>query len=244
MKKLDRENKELWLPFLSDLREEILTKGLLTEYIEKIKKNKKKEDGHTHAQSYVDYLIDNVFPSCETINKYGFDIIIPRNDRDHGDFHLVDSESKTIIKCNGKLGTAKKLSHPNVCAITRAFDYLSENSLPYLIFKLRLYKGEYRLEIFDLYNNMDVITYDDGPGQLMIKEKKFYEKKEFKYLKTLDVLRYLLHINEIAFENLVKQRQKKLNKHKEMLIKYESNQVQEGQEKTIGSVHDTREFGY
>jgi hypothetical protein len=243
MKKHSRENEEFWSGFVSDLKEEILTKGLLTGYTENLKKSKKREDGHTHAQSYVDHLIDNVFPSCETIKNYGFDVITPRNDRDHGDFYLVESESKKAIKCNGKLGTSKRLGLPNICAITRAFDYLSEHSLPYLIFKLRLYNGEYTLEIFDLYNNMDVIVYNDGPGQLMINEKKFYEKKEFKYLKTLDVLRYLLRINEVAFDNLIKQRQKKLNKHKEMLLKYESNQVQEGQEETIGSVHDTREFG-
>ena len=229
MEKYSRENESFWSGFISELKTEILSEGLLNDYINNLKKNKKREDGHTHAQSYVDFLIDNVFPSCSTLKKYGFAIVTPRNDRDHGDFYLVVAESgrKREIKCNGKLGISKNMGLPNQCAITRAFGYLHEQNLPYLIFKLRFHNGEYKFDIFDLYKNTDVICYNDGPGQIMINEKKFYEKKEFKYSKTLDVLRYLLQINENAYNNLIEQRIKKLNKHREMLKKYESNQVQE-----------------
>ena len=57
MENFTRENSEFWTKFTTELTQEINEKGLLLEYIKKINVSKKKEEGHSNAQSYVDYLI-------------------------------------------------------------------------------------------------------------------------------------------------------------------------------------------
>jgi len=223
----NRENEKFWIPFISELKEEILKKKLLSDFINKVGTNKKKEDGHTHAQAWTDFLIENVFPFCDTINKYGLEIMTPEGDREHGDFYFItkNNEDNIKIRCNGKFGSAKKMGQPNQCSINRAIEYLHQENLPYLMFKLRFIGETFKFDLFDLYNQMDSIVYDDGPGQLMMNEKKFYEKKEFKYSKTLYVMRYLYKLNVEGFDKLQRHRLIKLDKNRQILEKHESNQV-------------------
>jgi hypothetical protein len=230
MENLTRENKELWEGLTSELTKEINEKGLLSEYIDTVKnqtKKKKKEDGHSYAQSYVDFLVTSVFPKCETLKKYGFVIEDSIKEREHGDFYLVHESSgnKVLISSNGKLGLADKLGQPNMCSIERAIEYLHEKNLPYLVFKLRKVKGSFIFKIFDLFNYVDVVRYNDGPGQLMIAEAKFYKKKEFKYLKTSESLLYLFDIHEKAYESLFVSRTKRLNKFRGIRKQYERDQI-------------------
>jgi hypothetical protein len=218
-----RENKEFWEGLTQELTEEINEKGLLTEYITKVSVSKNKEDGHSYAQSYVDFIIGEVLPKCESLKKYGFVVEDSEKEREHGDFYLVSQETgvKIMVSSNGKLGLANKLGQPNMCSIERAVDYLHEKNLPYLVFKLRKVKGNFLFNVFDLFNYVDVVRYNDGPGQLMIAESKLYKKKEFKYLKTSEALLYLFDIHEKAYENLFVSRNKRLNKFRNIRKQYE-----------------------
>jgi len=193
-----RENQDFWLSFTKELTEEINSKGLLNPYVEKISTTKKKEDGHSFAQSFVEYLVSEVLPQCEVLGKYGFTVEDSVKEREHGDFYLVNKTQniKILIRSNGKLGLSDKLGQPNMCSIVRAIDYLHKNNLPYLVFKLRKVKGVFHFNIFDLFNFVDVVSYNDGPGQLMISESKFYNEKEFKYLKTSQAI-YLIYMKRL-----------------------------------------------
>lgn len=227
MENFTRENSEFWTKFTMELTQEINEKGLLLDYIGKINVSKKKEGGHSNAQSYVDYLISDVLPKCETLSKYGFILEDSIKEREHGDFYLLDKVKgyKIKVRCNGKLGMSKKLGQPNVCSIERAIDYLDTENLPYLIFKLRKVKDEFEFNIFDLFNYVDIVSYNDGPGQLMMSESKFYKKKEFKYLKTFDTIVYLSNMNELAYNNLMISRDIRYNKMQNIKKKYERNEI-------------------
>ena len=221
MKNITRENIDFWNNFISELSAEINENFLLSTFIEGIEKSKKKEEGHSKAQSYSDYIVDNVFPNSLVLKKYGFICLDSETEREHGDFYLYNKKYNCTISCNAKLGVSKNLGQPNMCSIERAADYLHNNNLPYLVFKLRKVKGNFEFHAFDLFNFADVIRYNDGPGQLMISESKFYNKKEFKYLKTSEVMVYLCDIQEIAYINLIKSRNIRFNKFQELKKNYE-----------------------
>lgn len=222
-----RNNQIFWDNFIKELTEEINTKGLLNPYIQKISATKKKEDGHSFAQSYVEFLVKEVLPKCEVLGKYGFTVEDSVKEREHGDFYLVIKNEvvKIHISSNGKLGLSEKLGQPNMCSIERAIDYVNDRNLPYLVFKLRKVKGNFVFEIFDLFNFVDVVSYNDGPGQLMISESKFYKKKEFKYLKTSEVIVYLSKIHEQAYRNLFVSRTQRFNKIQNIKKKYERDEI-------------------
>jgi hypothetical protein len=227
MENFTRKNSEFWLKFTMELTQEINEKGLLLDYIEKISVSKKKEGGHSNAQSYVDYLISDVLPKCETLLRYGFVLEDSVKEREHGDFYLLYKEKgyKVKVRCNGKLGMSKKLGQPNLCSLERTIDYLDTENLPYLIFKLRKVKDKFEFNVFDLFNYVDIVSYNDGPGQLMMSESKFYKKKEFKYLKTFDAIVYLSNMNELAYNNLIISRDIRYNKMQNIKKKYERNEI-------------------
>jgi hypothetical protein len=226
MQDYTRENNDFWGKFIQELNEEIDDKNLLTPYINKIKQTTiKKEEGHTKAQSYVDFLINHVFDKCETLKKYGFIIVNSITEREHGDFYLICKNTNDKISANGKIGISKRLGQPNICSIDRAIEYLDKKNLPYIIFKLRKVGDEYKFHIFDLYNYLDVVSYNDGPGQLMLSETKFYKKEKFEYLKTSDSIVYLCDIHKEGFDKLFIARNKKLIKNQDIKKKYVTNKI-------------------
>lgn len=220
MENITRENIDFWNDFISELTLEI-NEGLLLPFINRLSKTKKREEGHSKAQSYSDFLVKEVFPKSLVLKKYGFICRESETEREHGDFYLHNEKYNCTTSCNAKFGVSKKLGQPNVCSIERASDYLYESNLPYLVFKLRKVKDNFEFHIFDLFNFMDVICYNDGPGQLMVSESKFYKKNEFKYLKTSEVMIYLCDIQEIGYKNLMKSRNIRFNKFQELKKNYE-----------------------
>lgn len=228
MKDFTRENKDFWIKVIQELSEEIIVKKWLDDYTKQISLTKKKEDGHSYAQSFVDYLIGEVLSKSEVLKNYGFTVENSVKEREHGDFYLikkVDDDDEIKVSCNGKLGMSDKLGLPNLCSIDRAVDYLDEKNLPYLVFKLRKVDGDFVFGVFDLYNYIDVVRYNDGPGQLMLSESNFYKKTEFKYLKTSEVIVYLSDMNEQAYKNLITSRDKRYNRLQKIKEKYERNEI-------------------
>jgi hypothetical protein len=221
MKKLTRENQIFFSELERELQNEIIEKNFLKPFISQVSNTKKREEGHSKAQSYVDFLLNNVFPFCETLKKYGLIVQTSDTEREHGDFYLLHVESKTKISCNGKFGSSKKMGQPNMCSIERAVDYLDEHNLPYLIFKLRKVNGDFRFCVFDIYNSIKHLGYNDGPGQIMLSESKFYKNKSFEYLKTKEVMVYLCNIQDEGYRRLLESREVKNKKFKEIKEKYE-----------------------
>jgi hypothetical protein len=221
MENIRRENIDFWNNFIYELTSEINESLLLLPFIDKLSKTKKREEGHSKAQSYSDFLVKEVFPKSLVLKKYGFICVEPETDREHGDFYLYNEKYNCVITCNAKFGVSKKLGQPNMCSIERAADYLHNNNLPYLVFKLRKVKDNFKFHAFDLFNFVDVIRYNDGTGQLMVSESKFYNKKEFKYLKTSEAMVYICNIQEIAYMNLIKSREIRFNKFQELKKTYE-----------------------
>ena len=221
MKNITRENIDFWNNFISELTAEINEGLLLLPFINRLDKTKKREEGHSKAQSYSDFIVNEVFPKSLVLKKYGFICIESETEREHGDFYLHNEKYNCTVSCNAKFGVSEKLGQPNMCSIERAADYLHNNNLPYLVFKLRKVKDNFEFQAFDLFNFVDVICYNDGPGQLMISESKFYKKKEFKYLKTSDAMIYLCNMQEIAYMNLIKSRNIRFNKFQELKKTYE-----------------------
>jgi hypothetical protein len=221
MKKLTRDDQYFFEVLMNEIQDEINNKELLKSFIGQISKSKKREEGHSKAESYVDFLITDVFPYCETLQKYGIEIQLSDTEREHGDFYFFHVESNTKIRCNGKLGVSKKLGQPNMCSIERAADYLEEYNLPYLIFKLRNVNNEFNFSIVDYYNCVKVLVYNDGPGQTMLSESKFYKNKSFKYLKTSEAMVYLCDIQDEGYRRLLESREIRNKKFQQRRKKYE-----------------------
>jgi hypothetical protein len=221
MKKLTREDQSFFESLIDEIQNEVNNKRLLESFINQISSGKKREEGHSKAESYVDFLLTDVFPQCETLKKYGIKVMLSETEREHGDFYFFHIESETKIRCNGKLGISKKLGQPNMCSIERAIDYLDEQNLPYLIFKLRKVSGVFIFSVFDYYNCVKVLSYNDGPGQTMLSESKFYKNKSFKYLKTSEVVIYLCDIQDDAYRGLLESREIRNKKFQEKRKKYE-----------------------
>lgn len=225
MKKLTRDDQYFFETLVSDIQNEINEKELLKPFITRISSNNKREVGHSNAESYVDFLVTNVFNYCETLKKHGFTILQSETEREHGDFYLFHTLSQTKIRCNGKFGVSTKLGLPNMCSIERAVDYLEEYNLPYLIFKLRKVNNNFNFTVIDYYNCAEVLTYNDGPGQTMLSESKFYKNKVFKYLKTSEAMVYLCDMQAEGYRKLLESREIRYHKFKEIRKKYERKQI-------------------
>jgi hypothetical protein len=221
MKKLTREDNDFFELLMDEIQNEINNKELLIPFINKVSNTKKREGGHSNAGEYIEFLLNNVFPHCETLKKYGIEVLLSETEREHGDFYFNHTKSSTKIRCNGKFGVSEKLGQPNMCSIERAADYLDKHNLPYLIFKLRKVKDVFNFSVVDFYNCVPVLVYNDGPGQTMLSESKFYKNKSFKYLKTKEVMLYLCNIQEDAYRRLLESRQIRYKKFQETKKKYE-----------------------
>jgi hypothetical protein len=221
MKTLTRDNQDFFETLVQEIQNEINEKELLKPFVNQVSNSKKKEEGHSKAESYVDFLLTDVFHQCETLKKYGIIVLPAETEREHGDFYLFHSESKTKICCNGKFGISAKLGQPNMCSIKRAKDYLDKQDLPYLIFKLRKVNDKFDFSVFDYYNIVTVLVYNDGPGQTMLSESKFYKNKVFKYLKTSEAMIYLCDMHSEGYCKLLESRKINNDENAEMKKKYE-----------------------
>lgn len=96
--------------------------------------------------------------------------------RAHSDFLLLSNDSvenKTNVKFS-----SENPGQPNVCSINRMMDALRDGVIDgYYLLKVTFNRKEETTKVYfvDVLDYIDCVTCDGGTGQIMLKEKKFYE---------------------------------------------------------------------
>ena len=96
--------------------------------------------------------------------------------RAHSDFLLLSNDLQRN-KTNVKFGSENP-GQPNVCSINRMMDALRDGTIDgYYLLKVKFNRKEKTTKVYfvDVLHYIDCITCDGGTGQIMLKEKKFYE---------------------------------------------------------------------
>lgn len=182
-----------------------------------------KESGHTMSG-----IIEK--KCADVLKEKGYKIEFERNKRGeilkraHSDFLLqLDGDSKWY-KINVKFGSEKP-GQPNVCSMNRILDGLKEGLInSYYILKVKYDKEKNTTKVYfvDILDYIDCITYDAGTGQIMLKEKKFYEIYSENNIKNNDTL-------EQKYSKLTKlalvQMQKKIKKLRDNMEKIKNSEL-------------------
>jgi hypothetical protein len=145
-----------------------------------------KETGHSNASPMEDVVRDIL------IDKLG----AKESDKDRSlaDIYLDDNY------INVKFGSPKiakktkkpKYGQPNMCSMNRIMDeFYSQSTIDsYYIIKVNInnHTNTYSLNIFDMFDYIDYLTWNSGTGQIMIKESDFYKDVDtYEPKDTLDI---------------------------------------------------------
>jgi len=132
-----------------------------------------KEKGHSNASPMEDVvrniLIDKLGAKESDKDRSLADIYLD------GNYINVKFGSPKISKKTNK----PKYGQPNMCAMNRIMDEFYSQSIidSYYIIKVNInnHTNTYSLNIFDMFDYIDYLTWNSGPGQIMIKEADFYK---------------------------------------------------------------------
>lgn len=179
-----------------------------------------KEGGHSIA-SYVDEttikFIKEEFPSLSIVKE--------KKKRSIGDFWL--NNGNCFIPFNIKTGNTNKGGSPNVVSLDKIYDFIYKHVInKYFLIIVLFQKNEnWKLRILKIINILDYpeyLSYDYGPGQIMLKQDKFIKDIESGNIITKNILikDTLKNLYKLANDNekltkFVKNRQAKLQKYKE-----------------------------
>ena len=122
-----------------------------------------KESGHSNASPIEDVITNALIENCGAIKS--------EKSRELGDCY-IDSNYINI-----KFG-AEKFGQPNMCSMNRILAAFVEESIidSYYIIKVKLDSaGGYSVRVFDMLDYIDVLIWNAGTGQIMIKELDFYK---------------------------------------------------------------------
>tara|TARA_R110001592_G_scaffold362067_2_gene674787 strand:- start:70 stop:741 length:672 start_codon:yes stop_codon:yes gene_type:complete len=95
--------------------------------------------------------------------------------RAHSDFNLVINGYSNRI--NVKFSSEKN-GQPNICSINRMMNSLKEGVIDsYYMLKIKFDRVNKETEVYlvDILDYIDCMTFNSGTGQIMLKEKEFYE---------------------------------------------------------------------
>lgn len=128
---------------------------------------------------------------------------------------------------NVKSGEQDKQGQPNLVSMQKLLDYIFRqwiDSYYLLIVKFKL--GDpinHKVYLIDLLDWVDYVAFDAGPGQLMLKERDFYEAfdsgKSPAKLEIIEKLDRLFHKFEIAVYALFENRKRRLTRQRKELAK-------------------------
>ena len=145
--------------------------------------------------------------------------------RAHSDF-LLQSKDLVNNKTNVKFGSEKP-GQPNVCAINRMMDALGDDIIDgYYLLKVKYNRKENKTKVYfvDILDYIDCLTADVGTGQIMLKEKKFYEVYGKSGRKTdLSLTEKKIKIFELydnKAEEHIKRREEQREKRRNQLLSY------------------------
>lgn len=115
------------------------------------------------------------------------------------------------------------LGRPNICAINRFINYINDGNREYFILKVKISIDtniKIDLKYFNLIHYVDYLSYNDGTGQLMLKEEEFYKDwdkiKNRKPLHIKKIIKILSLLYNKGYENNKKLRKKKKEKYNKL----------------------------
>jgi hypothetical protein len=166
---------------------------------------KSKEAGHSLGGKFEEYI-------TEQLAQKDSRFTLPIRKREMGDVYFDG------IAINIKAGSNKKNGQPNMVSFSRLFTAWFSGKIDcYYIFMINV-KGESKekteidLYFFDFLDYLDYASYNPGPGQTMLNEKKLmddWEKiKDRKPVSGETIKKYLIALNDKMHEFiLLKQKQ-------------------------------------
>lgn len=178
-----------------------------------------KEPGHRIA----DYVDDR---TCALL-KVNLDT---RYEGDGKGSHRMRSMGDIWVHSNGmynpiniKSGLQNMKGQPNVVSMQKLLDYILKrwiDSYYLLIIKFDMSRNTHKLYFIDLLDWLDFITYDAGPGQIMLKEQDLYEAIESKrtpeYKDIFEKVEVLFDLFERQLKALFTNRQQRISRQREM----------------------------
>jgi hypothetical protein len=96
---------------------------------------------------------------------------------------------------------------PNICSIKRLMDGLVNGEIDgYYILKIKYNRITKKVKVyfFDVLDCLDVVGYNGGPGQTMLKEKHFYDKYETKVIVRKSVEEKIQSLFELYEQQMLK----------------------------------------
>ncbi len=129
-----------------------------------------KEKGHSGASQMEDIITEILIDKCGGTS--------PKQSRELGDtyvdgniFNTKFGYTETDAKGNHKYG------QPNMCSMKRIMKgFIQEEEMDsYYIIKVKLNETGYSIHIFDMLNIIEMLTWNSGTGQIMLKESEFYK---------------------------------------------------------------------
>ena len=126
-----------------------------------------KEIGHKHGEEVESYVVKRFITEDDRFEE-------PEGSREFGDLYFNHSGVKEYI--NIKFGFQKK-GQPNMGAANRFIEFLHNNTIDsYWVLSINLLdeNKNFQVHIFDIYKNLELIHYDNGTGQFMLKDCIFY----------------------------------------------------------------------
>ncbi|HEY7339471.1 MAG TPA: hypothetical protein VH591_01200 [Ktedonobacterales bacterium] len=101
-------------------------------------------------------------------------------DRSMGDIWVYSSGLYNPV--NVKAGEAGKKGQPNMVSLKKLLRALLLRHIDsyYLLIVKMILKDDIRVSVYlvDMLDYLDFVTFDSGPGQIMLKERQFYERME------------------------------------------------------------------
>ena len=172
------------IPKTNQRKIEILLQPLLHDYFQGEDAQTllgEKESGHVMGTIIEDrcgvFLSENDYTIVKEVNKLG-----EEKARAHSDFNIVlkskdfllsDNTNRVNVKFSGETN-----GQPNICSIRRVLDSLHKGEIDaYYLLKVKHNRSTNTTQVFfvDILDYLDCVTYNGGTGQLMLKEKSFYE---------------------------------------------------------------------
>lgn len=137
---------------------------------------------------------------------------------------------KVFNPINIKTGLQNMRGPPNVVSMQKLLDYIFERWIDsyYLLiikFDVSVRKDiKHKTYFFDLLDWTDFITYDAGPGQIMLRENEFYEEfdsgKRPASRPIPEKAGFLFNLFERKIEVLLANRQKRLKRQRRQLERF------------------------
>lgn len=122
---------------------------------------------------------------------------------------------------NIKFGHNKK-GQPNICAMSKLYLQLHEDTIDsYYLLVFDAYDSS--IHFFDVYDYLDYVSFNYGPGQTMLKEvafKKAYKFNQTSGLTKKEKLKRLHEMQLVALENQIKTMKKKQEMYNRILDEY------------------------